>query len=341
MRATVQFLRELLRHKHVDAQLHLLAPLAETPITTQFKEQLIYDNIFSDISPLGWEQEQEDRTLIAAHRDIFPNFYAVPTRWIDRRYLVELREFILRGVSNFRWLMLMLHRDAGDLLRVFDEWMSWKEGQIDAAATEAPSRDYYVSERFPRELLRFTRTRYIEDVATHPQLVSTMAELEAALCTLRAENVAAGWKGLRKRAPKPMTCGVGAVPTITDEVTVIQVNANYKRLVRCLTRNERLEGVPTGRFALMLSKSSDKIRITQLNPAMHQLLSSCDGSRTLLEVARCFSPEEKIEGIPAVKVGLYGLNSLLRRRLIEIKAQNFVTRGLELGDSQLAPCNSE
>ena len=58
------------------------------------------------------------------------------------------------------------------------------------------------------------------------------------------------------------------------------------------------------------------------------LLHSCDGSRSLLEVARSFSTEETIDGIQAVKVGLYGLDSLLRRGLVEIKEDELTAIGL-------------
>lgn len=317
LRATVRFLGESLRHRDADVQLHLLAPLAETPITTRFREQLIYDDIFSDISPPGWEQEPEDRELIVAHRDIFPNFYAVPTLWLDRRYLMELREFLLRGVTKYRWLMLMLHRDAGDLLRVFDEWTGWLD-RSGGTAAEARNRDYYAGAPFLRDLLSFIREHYLPSLARHPHLVSTMTELEATLFRLRDGR--SDIQPPRRRTGRHIRCGVDAVPVIADDASIIEVEVDYKRLVRSLRRNERLDGVPAGRFALLLLRSRTGIKVIQLNPITHQLLSSCDGSRNVMQVASSFSREEKINGIPALKVGLHGLASLLQRRLIEIKA---------------------
>ncbi|MDQ3688061.1 MAG: B12-binding domain-containing radical SAM protein [Acidobacteriota bacterium] len=316
LRATVRFLGESLRHKHADVQLHLLAPLAETPITTQFKEQLIYDGIFSDISPPGWEQEPEDRELIISHRDIFPNFYAVPTLGLDRRYLMELREFLLRGATKYRWLMLMLHRDAGDLLRIFDEWTGWLDRRGGGVAG-ARNRDYYAGEPFRRDLLSFTREHYIPALARHPHLVSTMADVEADL--FRFHDGQSDARPARRRPGRRVTCGVNAVPVIAGDSRIIEVEADYKCLIRSLRRNERLECVPTGRFALLLVKSGIEIKVMQLNPTAHQLLRSCDGLRSVMQVASSFSREETINGIPAVKVGLHGLASLLQRRLIEIK----------------------
>lgn len=322
LRDTVRFFGDSLRHRTAGPQLHLLAPLAETPITTRFKEELVYDDVYSDMSGGSWEQGAADHALIIAHRDIFPNFYAVPTRWLDRRYLIELREFLLRGAAGHRWLLTLLHRDAGDLLRVFDAWIDWHADTRGDGPAGTRGKEYYAGDSFGRDLLDFTRTDYLRVTARHPHLVATMADIDEAVTALRASSPAAKTKRRRK------SCGVEAVPVLSDAVKLVGVGADYKRLVRCLARKESLERVPAGRFTLMLRKSGDKVRVTQLNALTSRLLSSCDGSRSLLEVARSFSTEESIDGIPAAKVGLYGLDSLLRRGLVEIKEDELTAAGL-------------
>src|SRR2546423_1250376 len=118
LRQSVKFIGESLHHQFAQIQLHLLAPLAETPITTEYQDQLVFDDIFSDISFHGWEQDPEERAMIIDHPELFPNFYAVPTRWLERQYLREVREFMLHGIAKTRWLMVLLHRETGDLLSV-------------------------------------------------------------------------------------------------------------------------------------------------------------------------------------------------------------------------------
>jgi radical SAM superfamily enzyme YgiQ (UPF0313 family) len=319
LRGTVRFFGDSLRHRTTEVQFHLLAPLAETPITTRFQEQLVYDDISSDISGAGWEQDPADRELVVAHRDIFTNFYAVPTRWLDRRHLMELREFLLRGAAKHRWLLLLLHRDASDLLRVFDEWVGWRVSTRGEAPAGARGREYYTGESFTRDLLDFTRTRYLKSAARHPHLVSTLADVEDALFTLQG-----GPPDARPRRRRRVY-GVEAVPVVGEGISLVGVGADYKRLIRCLTRGERLERVPAGQFTLMLRRVGGGVRVSQLNALTSQLLRSCDGSRSLIEVCRSFSAEEKIDGIPAAKVGLYGLDSLLRRGLVEIKETGSAT----------------
>src|SRR5260370_6486378 len=53
LRDTIKFIGESLRHQHAEFQLHLLAPLAETPITTEYQDRLVYDDIFSTMSFYG------------------------------------------------------------------------------------------------------------------------------------------------------------------------------------------------------------------------------------------------------------------------------------------------
>src|SRR5262249_31401981 len=148
LRATVAFLADSLRFDHTEPQLHLLAPLAETPITTRYKDRLVFDDIYSDMSHQGWEQEQCDREMIRAHPEIFTNFYAVPTQWLSRAYLKELREFILRGMKKFRWLLLAVHQDSGDLVEVFDQWRSWYEKSLPKNTILDNSRVYYSGQQF-------------------------------------------------------------------------------------------------------------------------------------------------------------------------------------------------
>ncbi len=319
LRATIGFLMEAARHQRADLQLHLLAPLAETPITTQYMSELVYDEIFSDMSFQGWEQSPEDRAMIVSHRDIFTNFYAVPTRWLDRYYLKELREFFLKGMSKHRWLMLMLHRDSGDLLRVFDAWREWTPARGHSVTpSEARDRAYYASASFSHDLLDFVRSCYLRGMAQRPALVATMVESEAALLSLR-EDLPAVCHGRARGATKPSrTFGVGDVPVVAGGARLVSARADYKRLMRCLQRGERLDHIPEGDVTLVLLKAGDDIRIMQLNELTSELLRACDGARNMLEVASAFSPDEEIIGVPAVKAGLYGLDALARQGLIEV-----------------------
>jgi radical SAM superfamily enzyme YgiQ (UPF0313 family) len=317
LRGTIEFLGDSLRHPKADVQLHLLAPLAETPITTQFREELFYDDIFSDISPAGWRQDTDDRALIVEHRDIFPNFYAVPTLWLDRKYLVELRDFLLQGALQHRQLLLVLHSDQGNLLDVFDEWIEWCEIETRGISDKTRTHDYYLGDSFNRDFREFVRSHYVPLIAKHPDVVSTVVDVEEAIESLLAATPEHEVKRARRR--KPPRCSLESVPVLANGVRVIEVKSDYKRILRCLKRRENLNRVPSGQFTLVMARSGGNTRITQLNEISNQLLHSCDGLRTIAEVANDFSSVKTIDGIPTMKVGIYGLASLLRQGLIEAK----------------------
>lgn len=307
LRDTVRFYGDSLRHPHTDTQLHLLAPLAETPITTRHKEDLVYDEVFSDISFQDWEQDEEDRSMITEHRDIFPNFYSVPTPGLDRQHLRELREFLLHGTMKHRWLMTFLHQDSGDLLKVFDLWRAWRR-----SPQGARGRSYYESPAFSKDLFRFLRSGRARALSAHPHLLATMVELEAAVFALYGGRP-------RRRARAAAEVGVDSVPVVPDGVRVVDVEADYKRLIACLKRAGRFDRLPAERVSLALINGRDKVRVRQLNQLTSRLLRLCDGSRTLLEVAGSFAATERIEGVAPLKAGFHGLLMLSRQRLIAMK----------------------
>ena len=65
-------------------QLNLLAPLAETPLLTKHKNDLILEELCSCVSHQGLCQDSADVELIVAYPEIFPNFYMIPTPHLDQ-----------------------------------------------------------------------------------------------------------------------------------------------------------------------------------------------------------------------------------------------------------------
>jgi radical SAM superfamily enzyme YgiQ (UPF0313 family) len=312
-RGTINFLGESLRHQHAEIQLHLLAPLAETPITSQYQEELIYDDIFSDISFQGWEQDPEERAMIIKYSRIFPNFYAVPTLWLDRQYLREVREFMLHAILKVRWLLLLLHRDSGDLLQVFDEWSAWSASARNINGSVDTTRFYYASDSFPKDLSRFVESHYVNS-AHHPHLLRTMVQIENAQSSFADGEADA-------KAKKPMAVVVDsldAVPVISADVRVLKVPADYKKLMRCLSRNERFDSVTVAETPLGLLKTRDQVKVVQLNRATYDLIRLCNGSRTINQIAQEFSV--KTPAVSPLKASIYGLVSLAEMGFIDIRA---------------------
>ena len=141
LRDTIHYFLDSLRFDHAEPQLSLLAPLGATPIYEQHKDELVLDHIFSDVSHQGWHQDPADLDLIKTYPEIFSNFYAVPTTWIERSYFKEVRDLVTYLALRFRWLPVGLLQDSGDFLKVFDRWRIWRAENVafDNSGTESDS----------------------------------------------------------------------------------------------------------------------------------------------------------------------------------------------------------
>jgi hypothetical protein len=313
LRQSVKFIGESLRQQFAQIQLHLLAPLAETPITTEYQDRLVFDAIFSDISFHGWVQDPDERAMIIDHPELFPNFYAVPTRWLDRQYLREVREFILHGIAKTRWLMVLLHRETGDLLSVFDEWVKWSARARNIGGVVDTSRNYYSGDLFPRDLPRFVESTYLE-TARYPHVLKTMIDLESAISGLHE-------KAERTGVTRISFADLNARPVIADDARLLTVTANYTKLMRSLKRKERFDSIPNESVPLGLLKHQQNVKIIQLTMTSYELIRLCDGSRTIKQIAAQFSAINKL-GVPPLKASVYGLASLARQGLIDIATCN-------------------
>ena len=319
LRDTVSFLIDSLRFDHAQPQLHLLAPLAETPIQARYRDKLIFDDIFSDMSYQGWRQDPADRAMIKSHPDIFPNFYAVPTPWLDRQYLKELRDFILNGIEELRWLLIALHQRTGDLTRVFDEWRSWRSLRPDVGSEcHHDSSLYYSKSEFRQDFLEFVRSCYLKDEKKGSVAVAALIEYEEhALATMR--NVPpSGPDGPASESAKGLkTIGPDVIPRLAKGVSTVHLDADYKKIIQCLRRKGRLDRMPA-RPVVLVTRESQEMRteILQLSPLSARLLALCDGSRSVKQISDVFSSGGEIDGIPPDKACIFGLEMLRLQSLI-------------------------
>jgi radical SAM superfamily enzyme YgiQ (UPF0313 family) len=159
LRDTASFFMRSLRYDHADPQLCTLAPLAATPIYQQHQHDLRLEDA-ADMSYRGWDQAPEDVALIAEHRDIFPNFYTVPTPFLDHEFVKELRDFLLNGMKVLRPLMLDLQEASGDMLEVFHDWRRWRARNKPRFA-DGERAAYYEDALFPRDFLEFVQVEYL------------------------------------------------------------------------------------------------------------------------------------------------------------------------------------
>jgi hypothetical protein len=318
LRDTIHFFVDSMRFDHAEPQLSLLAPLAATPIYEEHKDELVLDQIFSDVSHQGWHQDTADSDLIARHPDVFPNFYAVPTRGEERPYVKEVRDFVTYLALRFRWLPVALLQDNGDFLKVFDSWRSWSaERRAQRPPANGGVVPYYCGHQFRDDFLEFVRTSYIEQMANSPAAIAALVQSE----------------GL-PRGAKPDLAGVATVEAFDEasypfparNAIVVEFGVEYQQLIQSLRAGAGLRGVVSrGVTVAFCEKGENEVEVRQLSESSAALIRLCDGKRTVEDVAREFARQSPgAAGVPAEVACLFGLGVLREEGLLQFAAHPVV-----------------
>jgi radical SAM superfamily enzyme YgiQ (UPF0313 family) len=319
LRATVNFIGEALRSRRASPQFHLLAPLAETPVATEYKGRLVFDETYSDQSFHEWSKTSEERAMIIEHPDIFTNFHSIPTRWLSRRRLRYLRDFILIGAACHRWLLLLLHHMSGDLVEVFDDWMTWRANSRRPRLDDPIPYELYPSATFRKDLLSFVRAKYLDSGDAYAHLVGTVVAVDEAMLSL-SEGAVRGESNLPPReVKKAVEISLNTVPEISGHVRLLQVQSDYGKIVKCLIRNSDLARLPVVPQPLVVARAGEGHQITKHSQRSYNLLRLCDGSRTIREIIDYSALSGRVADIPAEKANLYGLVLLLKQGLIKVR----------------------
>lgn len=318
LRSTVHFLMDALRLDCAEPQLHILAPLPETPIHSQYRDKLVLDDIFSDMAYQGWRQDPAEREMIASHPAIFPNFYGVPTTWLKRAYIKELKDFILIGIERFRWLLVALHQDSGDLLRVFEEWKTWRRQALQKEfVSDNDSSLYYSRIEFRQDFLRFVLSDYVPRMAKATAALSALLKCESANQGL--DDCAVPTKVNAVPAPEvAFVLDRDVIPKRMEGVRVLELSADYKEIINCLKREGDLNQVPVRRVVIAIRPCSERRSdVLQLGPLSAQLLRLCDGNRCVSDIAGHFSlPDGDGGDVVPEEACVFGLGNLHQQGLI-------------------------
>jgi radical SAM superfamily enzyme YgiQ (UPF0313 family) len=300
---------------NAEPQLSLLAPLAGTPIHEKHKNELIFDNIFSDMSHQGWAQDPVEEEMIRSYPEVFPNFYAVPTVCLDRAYLKEIREFVSNVTMWFRWLPVALLQDSGDFLRVFDAWRVWAGART---ATELEGKTgvapYYCRRIFREDFLEFVETCYLQEMASTPAVIAALVRSEG--ISLRPVKIGSAVTS------QPISLDMMCFPSPPAGSALVDLDVDYKELVTALRNKTRLDLVPRRTVKIIAIPTEEgKLKIWQLSPLSAKLLALCDGRRTAGEVAQEYAsagPQDL--GVSPEHVCLVGLSALREQGLIDISS---------------------
>lgn len=305
--ASVGFLMDALRYDRVQPQLNLLAPLAATPILTQYRDQLFFDGIYSDVTHQGWRQDPGDRALIADHPDIFPNFYGLPSQ-AGRDYLIELHRFFSSGVKRMKWLLVAVHQEMGSLLTVFNAWRQWRPLPDNLAK-------YYCSYQFSLDFQRFLKEVYLKNL--YPESVALPGLLEfQEVFEAGIENETWDRSTLKLNTQE---IGLDNIPRLANGVQVLRVRADITEIIEALRCKRRPEPEsPKNQVIAARAVPNDQTHIFSLPPLLAEVLDLCNGQRTLREIIQIFSTvKETVEGVPADVACQLAIESLQGAGLIE------------------------
>jgi radical SAM superfamily enzyme YgiQ (UPF0313 family) len=303
-------------------QLNLLAPLAETPLYWQHRSELVLDELCSDMSHQGRNQQDADLELIRLYPEIFPNFYLIPTPHLNRQSLIELREFALMALVRFRWLLCALDQAAGDFLVFFEQWRAHR-ASLHPALSGPDLRHYYRTEQFRDDFLRFVRSHELGKI----ECVAALLDYQEAL-----------WLGSHRNETEPSSgdrLPIGAqlrwtdIPARDKDTRVVQLAYDIQLVIDALKRR----AVPVwdrGPHFYVTRKASPGVdRLYRVSNWVGSLLSACDGQRTirgvldhvwhqvpdLEESVREYAMVELLRGIHAQELlGIYRPCSGDRRR---------------------------
>ena len=323
LRDTVNFFIDMLCYDNIDPQITLLSPLAGTKIYQQHKSKLIFDDIISDMSFQGLEQDAHEREMIIAHPEVFSSFYSVPTPHLDRKYLNELRHFLLNARFDMRWLVVAVRHASGDILTAFDAWQSWRATYGDSKAFHCIST-YYSGLVFRQEFTTFVKTAFIK---MYPRLAHVLIalcdyynNLRTEVCDnpLHSEPIESAWT-LKDKNVRPI---------LASNVRATRLSVDFKDLISCLREGGELSLIPRRKVIIITSSSEGRLKINQLSSHSAKLLSLCDGTNDVAEIINKFKIwKPKIQGVSSEKAAMVGLEILKKQGFIEaLQPKNIVVK---------------
>jgi len=268
LRETVRFFSDMLPLKGVDPQINILVALPETPLTTQYKDRLFLDEGWTGIAENGCLQDATDQMLIAAHPDIFPNFYAFPCL-TGRDYLRRLRDFLFYGMVRCSGVMQVMYRISKDLLAVFDLWEEHY-----GRGTHA----YYESLQYAQDLLRFAESRYPND-----ESLAVMARFYRAVL-----------RDAESAAPEPPAALDRPIAALAKGVRLVTTQGDVNAVFRALREGVDPDTASVDRSVTVAIRagSVNRSEILEFPPVTQAILRHAEKRSTIDEIVRDFQEQD-------------------------------------------------
>ena len=317
---TVSFFVRSLAFENCSPQLNILAPLADTPLYNQYRDKLSFDDIVSDMSHQGWSQDDDDREFIMSYPEVFPNFYAFPTS-LNRKFLKDLRAFLLYGSEFFVWLLSLLHQDGGHIIYVYNMFYDWlKLNKAELNFDELPL--YFQKIEFRSDFFDFLRGEYIKYTSNY-EVIIFMCEYfsfvsdSSSSCAKKESSCVKEEQVITQEMYLPAFSD-SSVPELEKEVRILSSPVDVVALRFAVRSSKGIETVPKENRQVVYRRCIGKCpEILQLSDSSFDLLQLCDGKRTVGEIKKNISSKnETIAGVSSDKAVLFGLEMLRYDALI-------------------------
>ncbi len=258
-------------------QLNLLAPLAETPLYSKHKNELVLEELCSGMSHQGRSKNDEDLQLIRTYPEIFPNFYAIPTRHLDRGSLLELREFALMGTACFRWVFTAIDQNTTGILDFFLEWREFRL-QIRPGLEGSDLREYYRTNNFRTEFLSFVRSHEAGSAGA----VEALLEYEDTVTRIASADKRTSRTG--DPVPPGTAFWWSDIPVRKKRLFVIELTYDIQSIVDALKLQSKPVFERGPHFYVTREVSTDIDRLDRVSDWIAGLLLLCDGRQRIEEI---------------------------------------------------------
>ena len=269
-------------------QLNLLAPLAGTPVYCEHKNELILEDLCSSVSRQSQTQDPADLQLIRAYPEIFPNFYAIPTRYLDRTCLLELREFALVGIARFRWLLTAIDQNTPGTLDFFLHWRAFRlraRSKLEGFAL----RHYYRTHTFQTEFLSFVRSHE----ASRASAVKALLDFESTMrCVVSADDRTSA---LGDPLALETVLRDSDRPLRKKGLVVIELGFDVQLIIDALKLQSKPVWERRPHYYITREVSSSVDRLDRVSDWMACLLRLCNGRRRIGEIVPRLS--ENLHGV--------------------------------------------
>jgi radical SAM superfamily enzyme YgiQ (UPF0313 family) len=310
LRETVDMYMHSMRHPRSKPQLNLLAPLAGTPVHSQYKDQMILEDLCSDMSHQGRIQNNADRNLIRKHPDIFSNFYLLPAPGLDRGSCLELREFLLMCSVRLRWLLTAVHQTSSHCLDIFLTWRKHRM-EIRPDLNGGGLRHYYSRALSRNDFVYFVRERL--SGAGNPAVEALLTYHEAYIEAERYDASIPRAGQLVSGAMLP-----GDIPVRKRHIHVFQLDWDVQSVIDSLKRVEQPTGLRKHKVYQTEVISESSMRLIEITPLLGRTLQLCDGHRNadecIAELQACFDCSDDLRACAAE----YLLEHVHSHQLIEL-----------------------